>query len=59
MNINNQTPPASPAESKPARPIVCPHCKAAWVAEEIRDNECFTCGFPEPWDTEIDDETMD
>ena len=42
-----------------AKHIKCPKCAAALVAAEITEQQCFTCGWPEDWDAEIDDETED
>jgi Zn ribbon nucleic-acid-binding protein len=36
---------------------MCPNCQAVWGMEEIEEQSCFACGYPDPDedDIEIDD----
>jgi hypothetical protein len=43
----------------PTQHINCPHCKAQLNPAEVKEQECFTCGWPEPYDRENDDDTED
>ncbi len=38
---------------------LCPHCKAEWSHAELQQKECFTCGYPDPWDALSDDDITD
>lgn len=29
---------------------LCPNCSAQWSSAELHQKECFTCGYPDPWD---------
>lgn len=42
------------AKSKSTPPDNCPHCGAEWNQLEKDLKECFTCGFPDPWDHSVD-----
>lgn len=43
----------------PTQHINCPNCNAQWNQAEIKEQECFTCGFPNQYDKEADDDTDD
>lgn len=52
MQVSKQT------ASKPIAPL-CPNCSAEWSHAELQQQECFTCGHPDPWDAFIDDDKFD
>ena len=37
----------------------CPHCQAAWGFEEIEFEECYSCGWPNVQDDDIDQHGAD
>ncbi len=43
----------------PIQNTACPHCGERWNFQEIQEQECFTCGFPNPLDTDEDDDEKD
>ncbi len=52
--------PVDPKQPNPlAKPIKCPNCRYIWCEQEIIDQECFTCGYPNQYDRENDDDTED
>lgn len=47
---NNKT--TTPKEEKPVK---CPYCSAEWNNTEISQQECFSCGYPHPWDADTNE----
>jgi Zn ribbon nucleic-acid-binding protein len=39
--------------------INCPNCGSQWCPSEIDTQECLICGYPDPYDREINDEIND
>jgi hypothetical protein len=50
-----------PVHTKPVNepPDKCPNCGSPWCDQEAKNKECFTCGFPEPWEKATDDDIYD
>lgn len=74
MQTNNIQQQKNDSHASHATFVYCPNCKQDLCKQEIRDNECFSCGErlfnpaignpvqtgnANEYDTEIDDETMD
>jgi Zn ribbon nucleic-acid-binding protein len=38
--------------------LMCPNCNAIWGMEEIDEQYCSACGYPDPNENDIDDEDL-
>jgi Zn ribbon nucleic-acid-binding protein len=35
----------------------CPNCNAIWSMEEIDEQYCYACGYPDPNEDDLDEES--